>query len=47
MTRRPKAWAGGECYLFPSKFMHVKVGEPYGVNPDRESVRLTLPSTDC
>ena len=26
MTRRPKAGAGGGCYLFLSKFVRVKVG---------------------
>jgi len=26
MTRRPNAGAGGWCYLFPLKFMCVKVG---------------------
>jgi len=26
MTRRPNAGAGGGCYLFPSKFVCVKVG---------------------
>jgi len=26
MTRRPNARDGGGCYLFPSKFVNVKVG---------------------
>jgi len=26
MTRRPNARAGGGCYLFPLKFVRVKVG---------------------
>jgi len=26
ITRRPNAGAGGGCYLFPSKFVCIKVG---------------------
>jgi len=33
--------AGGGRYLFPPKFVPVKVGEHWPVNPYRESMRLT------
>ena len=41
MTLRPNAWAGGGCYLFPPKFVYVKVGYLYPVNSYGKSVRLT------
>jgi len=41
MTCCPNAGAGEECYLFPSKFVNIKVGLLCPVNPYGKSVRLT------
>ena len=41
MTCCPNAWAGWGCYLFPSKFVNLKVGLLCPVNPYGKSVRLT------